>query len=518
MKKNSFIAMVAIVVGLVASSMVMAAEFAIRPYIQNPTMDSVTVKWSSADKDGWAVSCYPGAVKSRKKAGVITSEKMELDKGKFEYLFTAKFAGLDPKMKYQYEVKSGATSAKGTFRLRPQDPSKFTLAVYGDTRTDNKQHRRVALELKDVNPDLIIHSGDIVGRGRYREYHKQYFDQMHDVIDHVPVWVARGNHESDKAVFKSLFGISPDQRFYSFDYGPIHFVALDSNGDGHHREEMRKWLVKDLAASKARWKIVFYHHPPYDIGRHRTKWGRDQFLPVFRKYGVDMVVNGHTHTYQRFVPMYTPGENDKHPITYVVCAGGAAGLSALIEKNMELVVGERKYNYMVVDVTKNKLHATVFVPESDEKIDEFTISKDASGRLDPKYVATAVPEAEFDIVRDQTSDTIGEISVMKGLPKKGESFDLTLNLGTKSFDCDYTIELERKSAKEYKFEPIKVFVKKGEVVPVKCHVTCTTRHEIGLKRSKIFYPYFQFKISYDAEGKTGYMYTDRRKTDAPYVK
>lgn len=515
MKKNSF---VAVVIGLLIASGVMASEFSIRPYIQNPTADSIVVMWSSADEAGWGVKCYPSRFKTKVTVGKISSRKMELSGGKSEYLFEAKLTGLNPKQEYKYEVKSGATSATGLFRLRPKNPLSFRFAAYGDTRTDNKQHRKVALELKEAKPEFIIHSGDMVGRGKYKEYHQQYFDQMYDVADHIPVWIAPGNHEGDQKAFKALFNYPNNERWYSFDYGPVHFVALDSNSNGHDREVMREWLVKDLSASKAQWKIVFYHHPPYDIGRHRTKWGRDQFLPVFRKYGVDMVINGHTHTYQRFFPMYTPGENDKHPITYVVCAGGAAGLSSLIEQNMELVVGEKKYNYMIVDVTKNKLHATVFVPESDEKIDEFTISKDSSGRLSSKYLATAMPETEFDIIRDQTSDTIGEISVMKGLPKKGESFDLTLNLGTKSFDCDYTIELMRKSAKQYKFEPIKVSVKKGEVIPVKCHVTCTTRHEVGVKRNQVFYPYLQFKISYDAEGRTGYMYSDRRKSDTPYVK
>ncbi len=102
---------------------------------------------------------------------------------------------------------------------------------------------------------------------------------------------------------------SHTEQYYSFDYGNLHVVSLDSqlsNRDPAQRAVMRDWLIRDLSASGADWTIVFFHHPPYSKGENHDS-DREQneidmrttFGPVFENYGVDAVYSGHAHSYER---------------------------------------------------------------------------------------------------------------------------------------------------------------------------------------------------------------------------
>jgi 3',5'-cyclic AMP phosphodiesterase CpdA len=100
-----------------------------------------------------------------------------------------------------------------------------------------------------------------------------------------------------------LFALEPERLYYSFDYANAHFVCLDtllgrSDPSGKY-QAMLEWCEKDLAGSKATWKIVFYHEPSYDLGSYYSKWGRRDAVPLFRKHQVDLVLQGHDHTYAR---------------------------------------------------------------------------------------------------------------------------------------------------------------------------------------------------------------------------
>ena len=88
-----------------------------------------------------------------------------------------------------------------------------------------------------------------------------------------------------------------------FDYGNSHFVVLDSNRES---EEQLAWLVEDLEASKATWKFVSFHHPPFTAGgnyysEHRIHL-KNLLHPIFEKYGVDVVFNGHDHKLRTYTP------------------------------------------------------------------------------------------------------------------------------------------------------------------------------------------------------------------------
>jgi hypothetical protein len=109
---------------------------------------------------------------------------------------------------------------------------------------------------------------------------------------------------------------SGTEQYYSFDYGNVHFVSLDSQLSARDPDQlaaMKSWLIEDLSSNDSDWTIVIFHHPPYSKGANHDsddteklggfdmpqQWMREQFVPVFDQYGVDVVYNGHSHSYER---------------------------------------------------------------------------------------------------------------------------------------------------------------------------------------------------------------------------
>ncbi|MBA6412469.1 metallophosphoesterase family protein [Parahaliea sp. F7430] len=108
---------------------------------------------------------------------------------------------------------------------------------------------------------------------------------------------------------------SGTEQYYSFDYANVHIVSLDSQltaRDEQQRATMRQWLIDDLASNTLDWTVVIFHHPPYSKGANhdsdqtennpidRPMWDmRNEFVPIFEQYGVDVVYSGHSHSYER---------------------------------------------------------------------------------------------------------------------------------------------------------------------------------------------------------------------------
>jgi acid phosphatase type 7 len=292
------------------------------PYVQSVTAFSAIICW---------VSEHPGS-------GVVEYGKTpELGRKQTDPRVRRRhvvaLAGLDPGSTYHYRVGGvSESSSKGNLRTAPADDSRFSFAVIGDSGSGGKGQLAVAALLERLRPDLVLHTGDVVyPAGQERHYDRRFFAPYRNLIKTVPLFPVLGNHDVRKgngAAFIENFHPpleSPrsTKRYYSFDWGNTHFVALDSelyHGDrGSSPEEQRGFLERDLAASRKRWRIVFLHRSPYGSSRHggdgRVK---EDLEPLFVKHGVDLVFSGHDHVYERTVPI--------GGVTYVVSGGGGRRL------------------------------------------------------------------------------------------------------------------------------------------------------------------------------------------------
>lgn len=166
--------------------------------------------------------------------------------------------------------------------------------------------------------------------GTDAEYTTHFFDLFHPILKNSVVWPVLGNHDIAAAGFDrnaeigayyTAFSLpklgeaggvaSSAESYYSYDYGNVHFVVLDSNYPTLVRvgSAQYSWLMNDLAATaatgKADWVIVYFHHPPYSKGSHDSdaeSWStkmRTDILPLLESAGVDLVLSGHSHSYER---------------------------------------------------------------------------------------------------------------------------------------------------------------------------------------------------------------------------
>lgn len=186
-------------------------------------------------------------------------------------------------------------------------------------------------------PDLNLQMGDnAYNSGTDAEYQTGYFNMYANIFRKMPQWSCLGNHDANNGStsttanfpYFDMFtfptagecggAVSGTERYYSFDYGNIHFICLDSqasvttvdnpatngvNEDG----PMATWLRQDLAGTSSTWIIAFWHHPPYSKGSHNSDTEgqmvtmRTNFNPILENGGVDLVFLGHSHNYERSI-------------------------------------------------------------------------------------------------------------------------------------------------------------------------------------------------------------------------
>ena len=157
--------------------------------------------------------------------------------------------------------------------------------------------------------------------GEDSEYQAAVFDMYPNILKNTVLWPTRGNHDeysekSQSIPYYDIFTLptkaeaggiaSGTEAYYSFDYGNIHIVSLDSYiSDKSKTGPMMTWLKNDLDNTEADWIIAFWHHPPYTKGHHDSDIEepsiliRENALPILESHGVDVVLSGHSHTYER---------------------------------------------------------------------------------------------------------------------------------------------------------------------------------------------------------------------------
>jgi tartrate-resistant acid phosphatase type 5 len=190
------------------------------------------------------------------------------------------------------------------------------FAVIGDYGSGDGNERRVAELVKSWKPDFIITTGDnnykegtfacldsTIGQF-YSEYIYPYYGSFRqgDVSEN-RFFPTLGNHDVEAGniqAYYDFFTLPGNERYYDFVNGQVHFFALNSNlsePDGtYFSSEQSYWLRQSLKKSSSRWKIVYFHHPPYSSGYHGSTAGMQW---PFGQWGTDAVISGHDHNYER---------------------------------------------------------------------------------------------------------------------------------------------------------------------------------------------------------------------------
>lgn len=323
------------------------------------------------------------------------------------YVHTVALNGLKPGEHYWYRVgNSLGWSEQRTFTTAPRLANEFSFLVFGDSQSINYSTWHTTLHQAyqaNSHASFMTVVGDLVDVGQDYDQWQAWFAAAKGVLEVLPIMPATGNHEtytperkfSPPTLFTAQFSLpvnGPDglkEQVYSFDYGAVHFVVLDSQASEQQRftpdmlAKQKAWLEKDLAETNRKWKIVLLHRPPYDNKTFRDNAAiRKAFVPIFDKHQVDVVFTGHDHVYARTYPLY---DGEKSPGGTVYVATGRSGSktyhSASANQLNEFFYNpQEEPNYLTVDVKLDRITVKAF-KQSGALIDGWTIYKTTTQSL-----------------------------------------------------------------------------------------------------------------------------------------
>lgn len=346
------------------------------PYLQFPTSSSMKVKWRTDVANTGRV--YYGPSEANVMDNMIDETASETD-------HTVNITGLDPNTEYYYAVAEGTTVLAGAdanhrFTTSPVigTVQPVTAWVIGDFGKGNSKQVQVkdafVNHVGDDMPDLWLWTGDNAYQdGTDQEFSDKVFDDLYgfnEVFPRVPFMATPGNHDYG-AVLDLLTGANPPDHdgpyydivdvptngeiggvpsgyelYYSFDYGNVHFMSLNSevgspfNGswdwtgvdpfgfNPFSGSPFTDWIHADLQANTQPWVVAYIHQPPHTDGSHSSdtfyevymKAIRENIAPILESYGVDLLISGHSHVYERsfLINGFSGSIGDFNPSLHIV--------------------------------------------------------------------------------------------------------------------------------------------------------------------------------------------------------
>jgi len=308
------------------------------PYLQVASSTGIMIRWRT-DVSARSKVSYGTA------PGKLTSSVEDL-----QYVTEHKISlkDLKPYTKYYYAIGALKDTLQGDqnnyFVTLPATGSTghIRIAALGDCGNNSVNQRNVKANLlkfmgKDEPNAWVLLGDNAYEDGTDSEYQSKFFNiYKDDLLKKYPLYPSPGNHdyhdrdltakhaqETHETAYYQNFSMptegeaggvpSHTQAFYSFDIGNIHFISLDSYGKEDKAYRLYdtigpqvQWIKKDLAANKNKgWVIAFWHHPPYTMGSHNSDQEeelvkiRENFIGIIERAGVDVVLNGHSHGYER---------------------------------------------------------------------------------------------------------------------------------------------------------------------------------------------------------------------------
>jgi hypothetical protein len=417
------------------------------PYLQKSTPGSMTFRWRTS-----------AATDSRVRYGTSLAN---LDQTAASATATTEhsvtLSDLTPNALYYYAVGNAAgdlvNGADYFFYTPPPvgtvQPMRFW--VLGDAGTGTSGQLAVRNTFYNFAgtryTDLILLLGDnAYSNGTDAEYQAKHFNIYQTMLRSTASFSTVGNHDTaslsnpdiNTTPYFLMFdhptageggGVpSGTEKYYSFNYGNIHFVCLDSmTSDRSVNGAMLTWLDQDLAQNTADWLIAFFHHPPYSKGSHNSDTEgqlidmRANALPILEDYGVDLVLSGHSHSYERSFLLdghyglsgtltvamkldagsgredgtgaYAKADTGPgaHQGAVYVVPGSAGQISDGTLNHPAMFVSLNQLGSFVLDVNGQRLDAK-FITDTGTTNDHFTLVKGPQGNLPPSIGITSPAE------------------------------------------------------------------------------------------------------------------------------
>ncbi|MFN8308795.1 MAG: metallophosphoesterase [Chitinophagales bacterium] len=281
------------------------------PNIQSTLENSVIIAWRTATASN-------GSVQYGTSAGALTNTATETGNNQIHAIT---LTGLLPNTQYYYKVVSGSftSSVEYFYTAKPESARRFDFLAYGDCGFNNSVQNTIGGFMTAQVVDMGLVAGDI-DQNVGDDYDTRFFQRYKDMLKHTCIYTAIGNHDviTNNTNYTDAFHLlhnnpAGSEKYYSFTWGNAKFITIDGNGDYTQGTAQYTWLEQELKCNDRQWTFVFFHQPPWTNG-----WDisynipftpfyhyqgnadmRTSIVPLFEKYHVDFVINGHTHNYER---------------------------------------------------------------------------------------------------------------------------------------------------------------------------------------------------------------------------
>jgi 3',5'-cyclic AMP phosphodiesterase CpdA len=235
----------------------------------------------------------------------------------------------------------------------PNKKGTVKFAVIGDNGTGEREQYDIGAEMAKWQTafpfDFVIMLGDnMYGSQNPRDFVRKFEEPYKTLLERdVKFYASLGNHDNQENRFYKPWNMN-GERFYSFEKGNVRFFVLDTD---YLDQPQRQWIERQLQGSRDDWKIVYFHHPLYSSARaHGSQTDLQLILePIFVKYGVNVVFQGHDHTYERIKPQ-------KGIYYFVEGSSGKLRPGDLRKTGLTEVGNDRDQTFMIVEVDDDELH------------------------------------------------------------------------------------------------------------------------------------------------------------------
>jgi hypothetical protein len=271
-------------------------------------------------------------------------------------------SGLDPGAVYDYRVFVDEREYDGSFRTSPgPDASRVKMMAYGDTQTGSDVPERIhdaMLTLVERDREfqtLILHTGDWVRSDDEDIWTRQFFNpdrlRTRELIARVPIVGCIGNHDLWGGTFRKYWPFPyVEDRYWSFDCGPVHVTIVDVYSDYSPGSKQLAWIEEDLQSTDRPWKFLVLHEPGYSAGHHENNRDvQERIQPLCERYGVTAVFNGHNHYYARCVV---------NGVQHVTTGGGGGGRYEIDMDSPHLVAARSEHHFCTVEIDGDRMILT----------------------------------------------------------------------------------------------------------------------------------------------------------------
>lgn len=349
------------------------------PYVQNVRGDKATIIWGTLERGAGSVQYSSDGVNfNTATARSRDFPQRETGLAAAYTQYECEIADLSPGTQYSYQpfVSNSLVSAGGDLRFRTPGSGTFNFLVLGDSGEASDAQFLIARQMsaERTAPAFIIHTGDLVyPRGTYDQYNRNYFNYYYASMSSVPIFPTPGNHDYDvpgALPYLAIHSVPTESvpaadrgKYYSFDWGNVHFVSLDAHQSLERAVNsggsMLRWLDNDLRSTRLFWRVVFFHYPPYATGPNagdiRSAWARQYIVPILERHGVHVVLSGHEHSYQRSESLWKSGVVRANTgITYFTSGGGGAFLY-YVAPSPVIAFNSSIHHFLRVEVSRTRM-------------------------------------------------------------------------------------------------------------------------------------------------------------------